>query len=95
MLNINGQIFYEFEDLVVRSGLQVAEKVFDDIADSSGHLINVETGDATDVGPFPIGRDCIFDEVGWADLCSHADEISARSRRPQSFASLLGFQGRR
>lgn len=76
---LNGQTFYGFEDLVARSGYYLARRTFADISGESGRLINTETGEVSFTDPFPIGEGCLFDEVGWGDLCSHADEIARRN----------------
>lgn len=79
MLDVNGVVKYEFEDLVKRSGYTVAREVFAEIVTTTDFWINPETGETGSMAPERINESCLFDEVGWADLCARADEISASS----------------
>lgn len=78
--SINGEVRYSFEDLVARNGFTTARAVFRDIVTTTDQWINPVTGETGKIDPPErLDESCLFDEVGWADLCARADEISAGS----------------
>lgn len=83
MLIINGEVRYEFSDLVARSGYLIASKVWDGIgrANECDRYVNVETGEISYGVPTPLNRGALLDEIGWEDVCGYADLEAAEMKR--------------
>lgn len=81
MLNINGEVRYEFFDLVSRSGHYVASVVWDEMsaANRCGRWIDTETGEESVEEPTPIDRRCLLDETAWDEVCVRADQVASRA----------------
>lgn len=78
MLTVNGETKYEFDDLVARNGYAIARATFNEIVTTTDVWINAETGETGTLDPPErLDETCLFDEVGWQDLCDYADELAA------------------